>query len=153
MRSSDGDRQVCVCVFVATIASQVNFQNDALMPSLINLIKRCSRNRQVCYAWVSSACGCTFVDRRCPGATGACYKCLKQMLTSSWNSCIRTCTVLQMSIRRKSILERHPLRDSVVTPWLSPIRFPAHYSHLYPQSVNPPTLQSSKLFSASAGDA
>ena len=28
---------VCVCVFVATIASQVNFQNHALMPSLINL--------------------------------------------------------------------------------------------------------------------
>ena len=40
----------CVCVCVATIASQVNFQNDALMPSVINLIKRCSRNRQVCYA-------------------------------------------------------------------------------------------------------
>ena len=43
--------------------------------------------------------------------------------------------------------------DSAVTPWLSSIRFPAHYSHFYPQSVNPPTLQSSKLFSASAGDA
>ena len=43
-------RQAGVCVCVATIASQVNFQNDALMPSLINLIKRCSRNRQVCYA-------------------------------------------------------------------------------------------------------
>ena len=28
----------CVCVFVATIVSQVNFQNVALMPSVINII-------------------------------------------------------------------------------------------------------------------
>ena len=65
--------------------------------------------------------------------------------TNAWNKCL---PVLETAALEHVLccgcrLERQPLRDSAVTPWLSPIRFPAHYSHLYPQSVNSPTLQPS----------
>ena len=65
--------------------------------------------------------------------------------TNAWDKCL---PVLETAALEHVLccgcrLERQPLRDSAVTPWLSPIRFPAHYSHLYPQSVNSPTLQPS----------
>ena len=70
--------------------------------------------------------------------------------TNAWNKCLPglETAALEHALCCRWQFERQPLRDSAVTPWLSPIRFPAHHSHLYPQSVNPPTLQSSKLLSA-----
>ena len=144
MTSSDGDRQVCVCVL-----------------QLLRL-RWISKMMLWCRLWStlsSDALGiakCVMPESLQSVDALSSIDAVREPLgpaTNAWNKCLPVLetTALEHVLCCRCRLERQPLRDSAVTPWLSPIRFPAHYSHLYPQSVNSPQPSNPPILKALLG--